>query len=172
MRQLVLRGLRARARRFIGTFLAIFLGIAFLSGTIVLGDTLKSNFDDLFTSANAGTDVIVRSATDVETSDSIGSAPIDASVVDTVRGVDGVAAVEPSVSGYGQIVSADGTLIGGNGPPTIAGNWITDPDLNAYEIAEGRAPEHDDEVVINRGAAKDGGLHLGDTIEVRVPQPV
>jgi putative ABC transport system permease protein len=172
MRQVLLRGLRARSRRFVGTFLAIFLGVAFLAGTLVLGDTLASNFDDLFTDANAGTDVVVRNATDISTNDSIGGAPISASLVATAREVDGVAAAEPSVQGYGQIVGRDGDLIGGNGPPTIAGNWIDDPALNPYELADGRAPQRDDEVVVNRGAAKDGDLALGDTIQVRVPEPV
>ena len=39
------KGLRAHKRRLLGTFLAVFLGTAFLSGTLVLGDTLRANFD-------------------------------------------------------------------------------------------------------------------------------
>src|SRR5256885_17034740 len=38
--------------------------------------------------------------------------------------------------------------------------------------SEGRAPQADDEVVINRGAAKDGDLHVGDTTVVQTPDPV
>src|SRR5262249_1156795 len=89
-----------------------------------------------------------------------------------VRAVDSVAAAEPSIQGYGVLTDKDGNAIGGNGPPTFAGNWITDPDLNPYQVVEGRAPRAADEVVINKGAATKGGLHLGDTTEVRTPQPV
>lgn len=172
MAHVILRGLRVRAKRFLGTFLAVFLGVSFLSGTIVLGDTLESNFESLFGEANASTDVVVRNATDVTTDEAMADAPIDASVLDVVRSVDGVANAVPSVEGYGQLVGSDGDLLGGNGPPTLAGNWIEDPALNPYELAEGRAPQADDEVVINRGAAKAGDLHIGDVVEVRVPQPV
>ncbi|MET7442350.1 FtsX-like permease family protein, partial [Streptomyces sp. NPDC005568] len=67
---------------------------------------------------------------------------------------------------------ADGEPVGGQGPPTVAGNWITDPGLNPYRLAEGRAPARSGEVVINRGAAKKGGLEIGDTTTLRTPDPV
>ena len=86
--------------------------------------------------------------------------------------VDGVAEVQPSVEGYGALIGRDGKAVGGNGPPRLAGNWITDPDLNPYKLVEGRAPQAPDEVVVNRGAAKNGNLHVGDTATVRTPDPV
>ncbi len=66
MLNVTLKGVRAHRRRLLGTFLAVFLGIAFLSGTLVLGDTLRANFDTLFADANAGTDALVRSASTIE----------------------------------------------------------------------------------------------------------
>src|SRR5262245_38377687 len=99
MRKLVLRGLRARTRRLIGTFVAIFLGVAFLAGTLVLNATLEANFNTLFSQANAGTDVVVRNATDVTTGPSESRGLIDASVLGKVRSVDGVADAVPSVEG-------------------------------------------------------------------------
>jgi putative ABC transport system permease protein len=54
----------------------------------------------------------------------------------------------------------------------VAGNWITDPGLNPYRLAEGRAPARSGEVVVNRGAAKKGGLKIGDTTTLRTPDPV
>ena len=65
MLRLVTNGLRYRARRFVGTVLAIVLGVAFLAGTLVLNDTLDANFTSLFRDANANTDVVVRGSTDV-----------------------------------------------------------------------------------------------------------
>ena len=55
-------------RRLIGTGIAISLGVAFLTGTLVLGDTLSHNFDTLFREVSAGTDVVVRNATTVDSS--------------------------------------------------------------------------------------------------------
>ena len=167
---LTLREMRAHARRLVGTSLAVVLGVAFLTGTLVLGSTLRANFDDLFTEVNAGTDVVVRNATDLGMDGPRGL--IDRSLVDVVGDVDGVAAAEPVVMGYGQLLGADGDAIGGNGPPQLGGSWTTDPDLNPYRLAEGRAPEGDDEVVVNRGAAETGDLAVGDTTTVLTPEPV
>jgi putative ABC transport system permease protein len=167
---LTLREMRAHARRLTGTSLAVLLGVAFLAGTLVLGDTLRRNFDTLFTDVNAGTDVVVRNATDLSIDAPRGLIPL--SLVDDVAAVDGVRAAEPVVSGYGQLLGADGEAIGGNGPPQLGGSWITNPDLNPYELAEGRAPEGGDEVVVNRGAAEDGDLAIGDTTTLLTPEPV
>jgi putative ABC transport system permease protein len=168
-----LAALWARKRRLVGTSLAVFLGVAFLAGTLVFSDTMENDFDSLFTEASAATDAAIRSEVQIEGEDGIAPpGTIDASVVDVARSVDGVAAAEPSIEGYGKIIGSDGEGLGGDGPPTFAGNWITDPDLNPYELEEGRAPEGPNEVVINRGAADDGDLHVGDVTTVEVPEPV
>jgi putative ABC transport system permease protein len=175
MRTVTWKGLLAHKRRLVGTFLAVFLGVAFLCGTLVLGDTLRANFDRLFTNANAGTDVIVRHTSKLEIDAGEPASQrglIAASVVGTVRNVAGVASAAPYVEGYGQLLGKDGDKIGGNGPPTLAGNWIGDRALNPYRLVQGRAPRADDEVVINRGAANDGDLHVGDTTIVQTPEPV
>ena len=123
-----------------GTAVAVILGVAFLTGTLVLGDTLRSNFDSLFAEVNAGTDVVVRNATDLGLEADATPGLIDRSLVDRVAAVDGVAAAEPVIQGYGQLLGADGDAIGGNGPPQLAGSWTTDPDLNPYDLVEGGRP--------------------------------
>ncbi|MFD0313272.1 ABC transporter permease [Streptomyces flavalbus] len=172
--RLSLAALRAHRRRFAGTFLAVFLGVSFLAGTLVMGDTLRSGFDAMFGKAASGTDAVVRSADAITTpGESEGvRAPVDTALVRTIAAVPGVASAVPNIEGAGQLVGSDGEPIGGQGPPTLAGNWITDPRLNPYELAEGRAPRHPGEVVVNRGAAERGGLHLGDTTTLRTPDPV
>jgi putative ABC transport system permease protein len=173
MLKLTLTSLRSRKRRFVGTFLAISLGVAFLSGTLVLGDTLTANFDRLFADANAGTDVVVRSAVNLEADNlQSGRALVPASLVDRIARLEGVADAQPNVSGYGQLIDRTGKAIGGNGPPTLAGNWIPNPTLSPYRLAEGRAPSAPHEIVVNRGAAKAGGFGVGDTVTVRTPEPL
>ncbi|WP_327693020.1 ABC transporter permease [Streptomyces sp. NBC_00459] len=169
-----LSSLRAHKRRFAGTFLAVFLGVAFLAGTLVMGDTLRAGFDTMFGEATSGTDAVVRSADAITTpGESEGvRQPVSTELVRTVQQVPGVAAAAPDIQGAGQLVAADGDPIGGQGPPTLAGNWITDPKLNPYQLAEGRAPLRSGEVVVNRGTAKKGGLTIGDTTVLRTPDPV
>jgi putative ABC transport system permease protein len=172
--RLGLSSLRAHRRRFAGTFLAVFLGVAFLAGTMVMGDTLRAGFDAMFGRATAGTDAVVRGA-DVISAPGEGQGarrPVAASLAETLGKVPGVAAAVPQIQGAGQLVGRDGEPVGGQGPPTLAGNWITDPGLNPYEIAAGRAPERHGEVVVNRGAARKGHLRIGDTTTLRTPDPV
>ena len=49
-----LKGLWAHKRRLFGTVFAVVLGVAFLVGTLVLGDTMRAGFDDLFTDGEQG----------------------------------------------------------------------------------------------------------------------
>jgi putative ABC transport system permease protein len=166
------KGLWSHKRRLASTFLAITLGIAFLSGTLVLGDTMRATFSDLFETGNAGTDAVVRPATIVDDDDAGQRQLLDLSLVDGIRRVDGVTEAEPVVEGFGKLVGKNGKPIGGNGPPTFAGNWLGDSPLNSYRLAEGRAPTGGHEVVINRGAAKLGDLKVGDATTILTPDPV
>jgi putative ABC transport system permease protein len=173
MGKLTLQGLWSRKRRLAGTFLAVFIGVAFLSGTLALGDTLRTNFNTLFSDVTRGTDAVVRSTTNLRADRALPErAPVAAALVAGVRDAAGVADAEPYVQGYGAIIAKDGTAIGGNGPPRLAASWLADPALNPYRLAEGRAPQTAGEVVINRGAAKKGGFHIGDTVIVQTPEPV
>lgn len=167
-----LSSLRAHKRRLLGTCLAIVLGVAFLSGTLVLGDSTRAGFGDLFSEANEHTDALVRSTSEIDVDDLANVGSLDEGLVDTVGQVDGVAAAVPVIEGSGQVIGADGDPLGGNGPPTIAGNWVTDPDLNPYRIVDGQAPETAGEIVIDKATAELGDLQLGDTATVRVPDPV
>ncbi|MFG2648215.1 ABC transporter permease [Streptomyces sp. NPDC048436] len=169
-----LSSLRGHKRRFAGTFLAVMLGVAFLAGTLVMGDTLRGSFDTMFGNATSGTDAVVRSADTITTpDDSQGTRqPVKTSLARKIERTEGVAAAAPSIQGAGQLLGKDGEPIGGKGPPTLAGNWIDDGKLNAYQLSEGRAPAKTGEVVVNRGAADSGGLKVGDTTTLRTPDPV
>src|SRR5262245_9124872 len=141
------------------------LGVAFLSGTLVLTDTITRTFDDLFADVNRGTDAVVRSSIKIEGdfgNDVRGRIP--ASLLKTVQDVDGVKAAEPQVLGYGQIVGKDGKTLGnpGMGAPTFAGNWNQVPELNPFRIVSGRSPQRDDQIVIDKKSADDGNLKVGD----------
>ncbi|MFF7132435.1 putative ABC transport system permease protein [Streptomyces sp. SAI-126] len=172
--RLSVSSLRAHRRRFAGTFLAVFLGVAFLAGTLIMGDTLRAGFDTMFGNATSGTDAVIRSADAITTpGESAGvREPVPTDLVGTVEQVPGVAAAAPDIQGAGQLVGANGEPIGGQGPPTLAGNWIDDSRLNPYRLAEGRAPRKSGEVVVNRGTAEKGDLKIGDTTILRTPDPV
>lgn len=171
MTKITLRGLWAHKRRLIGSFLAVFLGVAFLCGTLVLSDTLSASIDRFFTQAYASTDVVVRNATSATADSGTPRGMIPSSVLGQVRQVSGVANAEPEIQGAGSVLGKDGKQVDIQGP-RISGNWVGDPALNPYRIAEGRAPQGANEVVINRGLAKLGSLKIGDRTAVFTPERV
>ncbi|RKS68645.1 putative ABC transport system permease protein [Actinomadura pelletieri DSM 43383] len=171
MTGLVFKELWGRKRRMVGSLLAVFLGVTFLTGTLVLGDTLAGSIDGYYSKAFGRTDVSVRNSTSVSDEPWGSRGQIDASVLDQVRRVDGVANAEPVIEGSGQLLAKDGTIVESRGPRR-AGNWLTDPKLNPYRLAEGRAPRAPNEVVINKMFADEGKLKVGDRTAVLMPEKV
>ena len=177
MLNVTLKSLWGHKRRLLGTILAIFLGVAFLTGTLALSDTLRANFNSLFNDVYKGTDAVVRSSNSIKPGGRGGGqfrqrGLIDTSLLPRVRSVPGVARAQPYVSGFGQVLDKTGKRIGGKGPPTFAANWIEDPNLNPYIIRAGRPPAASGEVVIDRGVAKKAHFIVGDTTMVETPDPV
>ena len=162
-----LRSLVAHKARLAMTGLAVVLGVALMSGTLVLTDTVGRTFDSLFASAYAGTDAVVRS-TDVVRSP-FGQdqrAPIPADTLATVTATPGVAEAEPTVTGFAQIVAPDGEPVGNpaGGAPSIGGNWGLVTGLNPFTITDGAPPANAEDVVVDRASATTGGFGVGDTV--------
>ena len=85
MLRLVISSVRAHARRLFSTSLAVCLGVALLAGTMLLGDTLRANFDSLFQSALGSSDAVVRSANTLTTDGEFAQDLIDGSIGDRAR---------------------------------------------------------------------------------------
>ena len=173
MLRVTLRSFWAHKRRLISTVLAVVLGVAFLTGTFVLTDTLDRVFDDLFAESNAKVDTQVQG--EVLFSDPIGGEQrtlLDASLTDRVANVEGVASAVPFVStiGFGstnRVIGPDGKPLGAaQGPPTLIESWVTDSELTPYVVQEGRGPKTDSEIALNVAAIEDGGFAIGDQITV------
>ena len=62
----VLKNMWSHKARAVATALAVILGVAFLAGTLIFGDTIQRSFDDLFSSVTEGTDAAVRTKTEVD----------------------------------------------------------------------------------------------------------
>src|SRR5215218_7281406 len=118
-------------------------------GTLVFTDTIGKTFDDLFATVSAGTDAQVRSKNAIDTGDGGEQrGRIDEALLGEVDGVDGVAVAEGVVENINtRLVGKDGDAVGNpaGGAPTFGRNWLTDDELNPFDIADGRPPEADDE---------------------------
>ncbi len=170
MLRVALKGMWAHKRRLLRTCSAVLLGVAFLAGTLVLGDTMRAGFAQVFADAYSKTNVVVQGT------DSVGENQerrlVPESVLGDIEKLDTVAVAIPSIDGAAQVVGKDGEVVGGQGPPTLGGVWVADDPTNPFEIVDGRAPESDDEVVIDRGTAKAGKLKVGESTTIRTPTPV
>jgi putative ABC transport system permease protein len=66
MWRVTISGLMAKKLRLVLTSIAVVLGVAFMSGTFVLTDTLGSVFDKLFTDVTKGVDADVRAKRELD----------------------------------------------------------------------------------------------------------
>ena len=167
---LSLRSVRAQVVRFVLTATAVVLGVAFMSGTMILTDTMSASFDRVFETVNAGVDVIVQHpATDDDPA--LDHPRMPAASLDLVREVPGVAAAEGTVQGFAQL---DQEHASGPMSITIGMNWIGEPELNPLELSEGEPPRQSNEVVIDQATAEREGWKVGDEVSIVAengPQP-
>jgi putative ABC transport system permease protein len=168
--KVALRGLLAHKWRLVITFLAVGAGVAFMGGVLVLTDTMNRTFDDLFADVYRGTDAVVRSGQALDADfgpEQRGR--VDASLLDQVRGADGVAAAAGIVDGFARVIDPEGEPIGNpaTGAPTLGGNWVDVDELSAFQLDEGDAPRARGEIALDRGTYRVTDYALGDTVPVQ-----
>ena len=92
MFRLTLQTIRARKARFVLTAVAVVLGVAFMAGTLVLTDTLRTAYDGIAETTFASTDAVVQSPHEIDAGQGrTERGTIPASLVDVVRHTAGVA---------------------------------------------------------------------------------
>ncbi len=170
------RSLAAHKLRLALTALAVVLGVGFVTGSLVLTDTLNATFVRLFKQVDGGVDVRLRSrSTFTESSEGGGNAskyqPIPDSLLEEVRRVPGVAGASGEISGFAQMVDRSGKAIGGNGPPTIGAMASQDPSISRLTVVKGQLPTGADQVAIDAGTSKGSRFGVGDRIKVLLQGP-
>src|SRR5262245_45165416 len=177
MWKVVRRGVLANKIRFALTGIAVVLGVAFISGTLVLTSTIGRSFDDLFANINRGTDAVVRGPEVLSGGFGSGGAQrrnIPESVLAVVKRVPSVLDAQGNVDfnkSYAQIVDRNGKAIGGGGPPTAGIAWNPNPEINQFRLIAGHPPEKDDEVVLDRHTATKAGFQVGDKVKILTARP-
>ena len=165
MASIALRNLWARKLRTFLTGFAVVLGVMMIAGTYVLTDTIERSFDAIFTESNQGVDAVVTSDAAVDTDDG-NEPPIETSVLDQVRAVDGVGSAAGIIGDQQTaIVGSDGERVGGNGAPGLAFSVVPD-EFDPLDYDEGRKPEADGEVAIDSATAENEGFELGDMVTI------
>jgi putative ABC transport system permease protein len=167
MLKLALRSFGARKMRVALTLIAVALGVALISGTYILTDTINRSFDNIFQTAAKGTDVSItpRDAVDADATQTSNTIP--ASFLSDVQSQPGVAKAVGTVDTMNvALFKADGDRVGrAGGAPTQVSSTTPAP-FDALTYAEGHAPEGLGEVALLQSTADSEGIKLGDTVDV------
>ncbi|MFI9236742.1 ABC transporter permease [Streptomyces sp. NPDC053079] len=167
-----LRNLLAHKTRLMMTALAVLLGTAFVSGTLIFSDSVGSAYRDRM--AKSLDDVAVQVTAGGPRADRAdGQAALDTRVVDTVRALPGVASVRPSVTGTPVIAdrhnNATGNVWGNSGTNYVPGKDGKD---SRYPLTEGRGPAAEGEIALDAKTAGTIGTKVGGTVRLAVDGPV
>jgi putative ABC transport system permease protein len=174
MRVLLLRSLRERFRRTVLTSLAVVIGVALISGTLIFTDTISRSFDEIGEVSYRGVAVAVLPAVPPGTpssdaGDEDRGLPRD--VVERVAAADGVRTAVGQIRGRAIVYEKDGrTRVGGQGPPTLLLSGLP-PGIGGVTYRSGRAPRTDGEVAFDQNTAEKAGVRVGDRVFVQGEGP-
>ncbi len=169
-----LRGLAGRKLRAALTAIAIVLGVAMVSGTYVLTDSIDQAFSSIFKDVRKGSNAVISGRAAFKLSDGSGStAPgFDESLLPKVRALPGVAAAEPSVNGQAQLIGKDGKVIVYGGAPNLGFSIASGASrFNPLTLVDGGWPRAG-EVVVDQSTAKKEKFAIGQEIGVQAQGPV
>ena len=175
MGKFAVRGLLSRKLRTALTAIAIVLGVAMISGTFVLTDSIDQAFDKIFTDIRKGSNAVIsgKSAFDVGDQTGTTAPPLDESLLPEVRALPDVAQAEGSVdSDATQFIGDDGKAVVFGGAPNL-GFSIANGDsvFNPLTLIEGRWPGPN-EVVVDKETASKEDFAVGETVGVQAEGPV
>ncbi|MFD3775765.1 ABC transporter permease [Streptomyces sp. NPDC058612] len=160
-----LRNVLAHKARLSMTVLAVVLGVAFLAGSLVFGDSLTRAAG---ARASEGYERIAVSIAPGGRATPDGRrVGIDAADVAGLAAIPGVAVATGRVEGFAAVADRDGSLIG-RGSSHRGANFSPGPDGAdpAYRFAQGAAPTADDAIALDETTASRGGYRAGDTVRV------
>ncbi|MFM9698026.1 ABC transporter permease [Streptomyces europaeiscabiei] len=167
-----LRNVLSHKARLLMTVLAVMLGVAFVSGTLVFTNTISEALQKSSAKGFDHVDVSIGAGYRPDEGDSLAEQPkLTPELLKKVERAPGAESAIGVVSGFTALADKDGKLIGG-GFQSQGGNlWGTDDPR--YPIRDGgRAPKGENEVAIDSQTAKRAGYEVGDTIRLSVDGPV
>jgi putative ABC transport system permease protein len=165
-----IKGLLSRKVRLVLSGLSVVLGVMFVSGAFVLTDTLGRSFEQLFSNVFANTDVRVSPVSKVASGTEDGTVTINTATVDRLRDMKGVVSQADGIVlvDGARLIGANGKTVGSYGPPRFGVDWPSR--AGVVVMRDGQAPTADDQIAINAGLAKAGGVKVGDRVGVLTPQ--
>lgn len=170
MFRIALKSTLARRGRLFSTALAVVISVAFITGTMVLSDSVEGTVGDLVSASYRGIDAVVRS-TSAQESQFGGPAyrePIGQEALDLSAATSGVRVAEGVVLGAPILLAKDGSAVGTAGlSNTVGTGWIADDGLRGRRLERGRAPRTQGEVTLDAPTATKYHFELGDEVTLQ-----
>ena len=169
MKTATLQGLMGRKLRTALTALSIVLGVAMVSGTFVLTDTMKKAFDDLFTGTYKDTGAVISGKEIVKgaaKSTVPESLQTKVAALSDVKSASGAIFDISGTSDFVKLIGRDGKQLGSAQQPNFGWGFEPGQKANPTTLRSGKAAVGPDEVVIDAGTAKNDNYKVGDKIGV------
>ncbi|MEU9575939.1 ABC transporter permease [Streptomyces chilikensis] len=165
-----LRNVLAHKARLLMTMLAVLLGVAFVSGTLVFTDTVSNAMRNSSAKGFDQVDVALGPGTGPGDGDPAEPPKLTPALLEKAAAVPGAEEATGVVAGYAAVAGRDGELVA-DSFRSQGGNYWGDADPR-YPLADGRAPRGAHEVVLDERTARAGGYEVGDTVRLSVDGPV
>ena len=175
MVEVALKGLATRKFRALLTALAVVLGVAMMSGTFVLTDTINNGFDTIFTQSYKNADVVISGKTAFTNANGnqVEAPSFPESLLTKVRQLPGVSVAAGSVqSSQVRLLKKNGKVVSTGGAPPLG--FSIDPKYNQFnptELTTGNWPTGPGQVAIDDHTASENGYQIGDTIGIEANSP-
>ncbi|MFJ9405729.1 ABC transporter permease [Streptomyces sp. NPDC101393] len=177
MLRTALRNVLAHKARLMMTALAVLLGVAFVSGTLIFSDTVGEAVKNASAKDLKGVAVSVQATSDPDEpltgDDGKRTTALNAKLADKIRALPGVASVRPDISGEAVLAAKDGPPLGDN-RINRAVNYQPGQDGkdSRYPLTKGRGPANGSEAALAAKTAEAAGYSLGDTVRFATDGPV
>jgi putative ABC transport system permease protein len=174
MIRVAIKGLLGRKLRATLTAFAIVLGVAMISGSFILTDTLRKSFDGIYDESYQGTDAIITSKQAITTNEGDTETPaFSADVLDRVESLPGVRVAQGSIEDQARLVDDAGKPIGGvDDGIAFAVDGSGDQSLNPLELVTGEWPSGDEQIAVDKATAEKEGFEVGETVGAFADGPV
>ncbi|MEU6478039.1 FtsX-like permease family protein [Streptomyces sp. NPDC047017] len=175
MLRTALRNVLAHKARLAMTVLAVCLGVAFVTGSLVFADSTTAAYRAAMSRNYADIAVSVTPLSPPGTPAARQYGALDDALVHELSAVPGVASVRPVADGSVTLAAKDGTPMRAGGMTGRFGAaYVPGPDGrdSRYPLTAGRAPRDSGEVALDRSTAATAGYSLGDTVVLAQDGPV
>ncbi|MEV0277656.1 FtsX-like permease family protein [Streptomyces sp. NPDC050610] len=174
-----LRNVLAHKARLLMTVLAVMLGVAFVSGTLVFTSTITGALQKSSEKGFTNTDIAIKPSDSPDNNSNKDSDKpgewheLRQSLLTKIAKAPGVDSVTAGVSGFAAVSGKDGKLVG-DGFQSTGGNYYPGKggaDIR-YPLKDGRAPHVASEIALDAKTADRAGVKVGDTVRMSVDGPV